>query len=178
LRIALIGFMGSGKSTVGRLLGEVLHVPFVDLDTHIENTAQQTVSDIFHQFGEQGFRTMERQALREVSVIPACVCATGGGTVVCEESRTLLAAHFTTILLDVQPETVVERVGQDGSRPLLSGEVDVKTRVEALMNARKNDYERLSNYRCTVDGRSPILIVEEIKEYIEGLHSDMRERRT
>lgn len=135
----LTGFMGSGKSTVGRLVAERLGRPFVDLDLEIEARAGRPVERIFQEEGEEGFRRLEQQALREVASRPAQVVATGGGIVERPEGRELLARSGEVVWLFCPVEQAVSRALNGGPvRPLLAGdEGSPLDRARALWNRRQ-----------------------------------------
>jgi shikimate kinase len=117
--IFLIGFMASGKTTVGRLLAERLEWAFVDLDKLIEDGAGGTVADIFAAEGEEGFRKRETEALREVAQRRKTVIATGGGAPCREENLEAMLGAGRVFWLEVSPEEAVQRAGKASGRPLL-----------------------------------------------------------
>ncbi len=121
MRVFLTGFMGSGKTTVGRLLSERLELPFIDLDHEIERCADMTVTEIFRQGGEPLFRRLEQDVLAScVAAEPESVLATGGGTLTVERNRRLLADSGVSVWLDPPFSVITERIGGLGKldRPL------------------------------------------------------------
>jgi shikimate kinase len=140
MRIYLTGFMGSGKSTVGRRLAERLGLPFVDLDGEIEGRAGMTVREIFERHGEAVFRRMENEALRATLEIPDVVVATGGGTMVFESNFRLIQAGGLSVWLNPPFAAIVARVGALGKRdrPLFRDE----TQALALYRERLPAYKR------------------------------------
>ena len=146
MRVYLTGFMGSGKTTVGRRLAAHLGVPFVDLDEAIEQWAGATVRDIFATQGEAAFRKLEAEALRDTARLPDVVVATGGGTMVSEPNARWIGTNGLSVWLNPPFATIVARIGAWGKvdRPLFRDE------VQALALYR----ERLPAYRrsdVTVD---------------------------
>jgi shikimate kinase len=116
MRIYLTGFMGSGKSTVGRCLAERLSIPFVDLDAEIERRAGMTVREIFERHGEPAFRRMEHEALRATLELPDAVVATGGGTMVFEGNLRLIRSSGLSVWLNPPFAAIVSRIGALGKR--------------------------------------------------------------
>lgn len=160
----LIGFMGSGKTTIGHALAETLGMTHVDLDECIVREAGMPVTEIFRREGEQGFRLRETDLLQRLadSGTEGTVYSTGGGIVLEERNRPLLHRLGTVVLLDVSSTEVIRRLGRDHSRPLLQGP-DREKRVRELMAHRRAAYEESCDFSVRVDGRTP----EEITEVIQ-----------
>jgi shikimate kinase len=159
--IFLIGFMASGKTTVGRLLAERLDWNFVDLDKVIEDEAGMTVPEIFAAEGEEGFRKRETEALREVAKRRQAVVATGGGAPCREENIEAMLAAGRVFWLDVSPEEAVRRAGKGSGRPLLDGAADPVEAARKLLDSRRRYYKRAHAGVATMD-LSPSEIVNEI----------------
>jgi shikimate kinase len=125
MRVYLTGFMGSGKTTVGRRLAARLGVPFVDLDEMIEQRSGATVREIFEAQGESDFRQMEAEVLRDTARFPDVVVATGGGTMVSEPNARWIGANGLSVWLNPPFATIVARIGAWGKadRPLFRDEV-------------------------------------------------------
>ena len=149
--IFLIGFMASGKTTVGRLLAERLDWNFVDLDKVIEDEAGKTVADIFAAEGEDGFRKRETEALREVAKRRKTVVATGGGAPCREENVEAMLGAGRVFWLDVTPDEAVRRAGKASGRPLLDGADDPVEVARKLMDSRRSFYKRAHAGVATVD---------------------------
>lgn len=150
-RIILIGFMGCGKTTTGLGLSWKLKIPVEDTDKLIERRAGCTVSEIFARDGEEAFRKMETELLKEISERSySRILSVGGGTPVREENRALLKKCGTVIYLRVRPETVYERLKEDQTRPLLQGK-DPLTRIRSLMEQRREAYESCADLIIDVD---------------------------
>lgn len=119
--IVLVGMMGVGKSTIGRKLAQVLHLPFTDADDAIELAAQMKITEIFERYGEAHFRDGERRVITRLMDGGPAVIATGGGAFVQDETRELIQAKGISVWLDCDAETLVERVTRKDTRPLLRG---------------------------------------------------------
>src|SRR6266851_1222403 len=128
--IFLVGFMGAGKTTVGRALARQLEWDFFDLDDLIEQRAGKSVQAIFAGSGESEFRRVEREALKSCSELVRSVIALGGGAYVSEENRNSLRGIGKTVWLDCPVEVCLRRISGDRSRPLLSGEDEMRALLE------------------------------------------------
>jgi len=139
-RIALIGFMATGKSTIGPLLSEKLGYVFIDTDEVVEAAAKMRISEIFNNLGESVFREAEHDALKQVVSIEKAVISTGGGIILFERNRKLLREKTFVVNLTCLPETIFKRVQGDQSRPLLNTEDPLK-QITLLMAERQKYYE-------------------------------------
>jgi shikimate kinase len=158
--IILAGFMGTGKTVVGRLLALRLGLPFVDMDQWIEERERESVAEIFRRRGEFYFRQREREAVRELTQGPPKVIATGGGTVAYVENRLRLKDYGVLLCLTASPEVILKRVEKGGERPLL-GEGDPKKRIVELLKIREESYRDV-NHTVDTSGLSTEEVVEEI----------------
>jgi shikimate kinase len=139
--IALVGFMGTGKSTVGQLVAASLHFRFADTDAMIEGMAGKKISEIFAQEGEARFRELEREVVKRLATLEKTVIATGGGLIVDPANFESLRRHALIVCLWATAETIVKRVGHQTHRPLLRVE-DPLERVRALLQERAPFYRR------------------------------------
>lgn len=151
--LALIGFMGTGKSTVGRHVAETLHYTFLDTDKVIEARAGKTISDIFAQDGEPAFRDLERRIVEELTRRTNTVIATGGGLPVNEANLASLKTHCLVVCLWASPEHIWERVKAHDHRPLLK-DPDPQARIRELLATRAPFYRQAdvlinTDARCT-----------------------------
>lgn len=138
--IVLVGFMGTGKSSVSRSLAERLGYERIDLDEAIERRECCSISELFAERGETAFRELERDVLRELMLRPACqVIATGGGAVLRADNRETMRERGWVVALTADAERIIARVSADTSRPLLQG--DVRARVTELLEQRKHAYD-------------------------------------
>ena len=133
--IILTGFMGTGKTAVGREVAARTGRPFVDLDDLIEQRAGKSIPEIFAQDGEPAFRALEAAICGEMAAPAGLVIATGGGAVVNPANREALAAGGTVICLEADLETILQRVGRGDDRPMLAGP-DRVARIRELLAAR------------------------------------------
>lgn len=166
--LILIGFMGCGKTSVGIKLSYRLKQTFLDTDKQIERKAGKSISEIFAQDGEDAFRQMETDFLRELLIKNDTgfqIFSTGGGTPVREENRELLKQLGTVIYLKASPAVIYERLKGDTTRPLLQTE-DPKARIAELMAAREEAYALTADVVLTVDDKSPEEIVEKLQEIV------------
>jgi shikimate kinase len=139
--IALIGFMGTGKSSVGRLVATHLHFSFIDTDELIEERAGRTIAEIFAQAGEPAFRQIEKQVVAELARARRTVISSGGGLAAQPDNLTSLKEHSLIVCLWASPEAIWERVRHQSHRPLLD-DPDPLGRIRALLAAREPFYRQ------------------------------------
>ena len=158
--IVLTGFMGAGKTAVGREVAQRLGRPFVDMDDLIVAQAGMSIPDIFTQHGEPYFRDREQRLLKELANQHGLVIATGGGTLIATSNRELMAQASVLICLDATAAEIEARVGQDVDRPLLSGP-DRRQRIQDLLQQRAAAYAEIP-YHVDVSGKSVAEAVDEV----------------
>lgn len=160
----LIGFMGAGKTSVGNRLSGLCGKPLIDTDQMIEERAGMSISRLFETSGEAAFRQLETQVLEELlDQAEGEVISVGGGLPLREENRILLRKLGHVVYLQVQPETVLERLRGDTTRPLLQGD-GMEEKVKNLLAYRGPIYHNAAHAVVAVDGKSIDRIAEEIKE--------------
>lgn len=142
--IVLCGFMGCGKSTVGKQLAAKTDRTFVDMDAYIEQQAGKSVNEIFTESGESVFREMEHAACRTLGSQSDLVIATGGGAVLRSDNVTALRQNGTIVLLEVTAEDVLVRLQKDTTRPLLQRD-DKETAIKELLAARTPLYRQAAD---------------------------------
>lgn len=161
--IVLIGFMGAGKTSVGKRLAERLGIPFVDTDARIEQKTGQSISAIFAEQGEMAFRAIETAMLKELAAEPAAVIATGGGIVTQEDNWPLLKALGWVVHLYAPTEALFLRVNRQNHRPLLQTE-NPRESFESLYQAREALY-RQADFVLDTANRSPHEIADELQQH-------------
>jgi len=166
--LVLIGFMASGKTTVGRLLAGRLGLPFVDLDDRIVERAGKTIPELFRQIGETGFRQLEASALADLLADPALrVIAGGGGLVLRRSNRILLRKRAFTVFLDASFPEVRRRLSRDGGgRPLADNLASPQ--LGELYEDRRAIYRDAADLRIPADGAPSEIVKDIIMMYISS----------
>jgi shikimate kinase len=162
--LLLVGMMGAGKSTVGRLVAARLGRPHVDTDVEVERSAGKSVSAIFSTRGEEWFRLEESRVLAEVLAdeVPAVV-SVGGGAVLDPDHRVALRAGGTVVWLRARPETLAGRVGKKGDRPLLAGATGGTMAVLAGIEAERRPlYEEVAAEVIDVDELTTTAVADRV----------------
>ena len=165
--IFLIGFMGTGKSTVGLLLGAKLERRFVDLDAVIEEEAHMTIAEIFFNEREPAFRAREAAALRRVAAAAPQVIAVGGGAPAHGDNMDFMLHAGKVVCLTASTDELVGRLGNAETRPLLAGK-DVRGEIEKLLPGRQPYYAR-ANVTVDTTGVVPSQVARQIAEALEKL---------
>lgn len=163
-RIVLVGFMGSGKSAVGRLVARRLGYAFEDLDRRIEARAGRTIADIFREDGEPAFREMEREEARALGGLERRVVAAGGGAFAQPETRALLQQGALTVWLRCDLGTILARLPPDGGSRPLAGNRDI---MRALLAEREASY-RMADVTVDAGAGTPREVADRIVGLIEG----------
>ncbi len=164
--IVLVGPMGAGKSTIGRMLAAKIGYEFQDTDHIIEDRTGADIAWIFDVEGEAGFRARERQVLAEFSQADQTVLATGGGIVADAENRTLLESIDCVIYLRASVDQLVARTAKDKKRPLLQVP-DPQAKIISLMEEREPFYLSVANHVIETDGQGPKATVQKILSVIQ-----------
>jgi len=152
--IILIGFMGSGKSTVGRELAKALHMNFIDTDHYIEKNEKMKIKDIFTEKGEKYFRELESKYILEISKMTHTVISTGGGVAGSDKNMRLLKNNGFVVYLDCTVDCLVERVSRRNTRPLLNGYPDQRARVIELLETRVGNYRKHKNTSVFINAKT------------------------
>lgn len=167
--LILTGFMGSGKSSVGRVLAARLVCRFVDLDAEIVVTAGRSINDIFAHDGEQTFRSMESACLKRMLGCGRSVIATGGGVVMTDDNRNCMRRQGVVVNLVVSLPQVLKRLHGAADRPLFAGG-NAANSVKLLMDGREQFYAD-ADIRIDTDGKSVEDVAAEILRFLEELHA-------
>lgn len=162
-RIYLIGFMGTGKTTVGEALGKLWSIPVYDTDKELEKIEGRSISTIFSTDGEAYFRSRETEMLKAITD-SECIITTGGGMVLKEENQTYMKTNGKVVLLKASIEEILNRIGNDHTRPLLEG--DKKEKVSNLYLERLSLYEQAAHIVINTDGKTIQTIINEIDKKV------------
>ena len=158
--IVLIGMMGSGKTTIGKLLGEKLTLRSIDIDVIIEQNEKRTVSEIFQNEGEKYFRNIERETIKKNFTNKDLIISLGGGAFEDQLTPELLLKNSTVIYLKTSPNVILERIKNNTNRPLLKNQMTVE-KIQSIILQRQKNYE-LANITILTDNKNTDKIVEEI----------------
>jgi shikimate kinase len=167
--VALVGFMGAGKSTVGYLLAELLHYELIDTDKVIEQRTGRRISDIFATDGEPAFRALESALVRELESAQDTVISTGGGLVVNPDNLASLKRHSLVACLWASPQVIYDRVRHQSHRPLLQAP-DPLAKITELLNARAPMYKQ-ADLLVGVDFRAPLETARHIASSLRRLQT-------
>ena len=162
--IVLVGFMGTGKTTVGRLLSKQTGMPLVDMDSKIEERAGKAITKIFAEDGETYFRSLERAIVRELSSMDGQIVSTGGGIVLDPDNIPDYEKSGLVVCLLASAETILERVRHDDTRPLLAG--DKQGKILQILETRRPLYEAIE-HKINTDGLESETIAAQIAALYE-----------
>lgn len=160
--IWLIGMMGSGKTTVGVLAAQILTRPFLDTDAMVMSSTGRTIPELFEE-SEATFRTAEASALATAAAEPDAVIASGGGSILSRENVVEMQKSGEIVLLDVDAETIAERITPGDNRPLLRNVGE----IEKILAERAEVYSTVAQYVVSTVGRSPHEIAREVAECVD-----------
>ena len=164
--IYLVGLMGSGKTTVGKLASKKLSKLFIDSDHVIEESTGVKVPLIFEYEGEEGFRKRETKVLEELVIKKNIILATGGGIILKKNNQRLLVENGLVIYLKADYYLLASRLRNDGTRPLLQG-IDIKQKLKELLEVRDPIYKSIADYVIDTKNKRAIDIVNEIEKIIK-----------
>lgn len=164
--LMLIGFMGTGKSTVAGKLKEMLQVEQIEMDALIAEEAGMSIPDIFEKYGEEYFRDLETEMLRKFKEKKPVVVSCGGGAVLRDENIEIMKGQGKIILLTATPQTIYERVKDTNDRPVLNGNMNVEY-ISELMEKRRARYEMAADIMVATDGKTVDEICNEILKAVQ-----------
>ena len=159
--IMLIGFMGSGKSTIAKYLSHILEMQDLETDEFIVKREDMTINEIFQRKGEEYFRRCENNALRELETRQGIIISCGGGMPMKDENVELMKKKGKIVLLTESPENIYERVKYSNERPLLNGNMNVEY-IKDLMEKRKDRYESIADIVVDTNNKPIHVIAEEV----------------
>ena len=159
--IVLIGFMGTGKSTIARELAKTHQMNIVEMDEEILRRRGKSIADIFKEEGEEYFRDLETALLKELQTKENQVISCGGGAVLREENVRVMKKNGRVVLLTALPQTIYERVKNNTDRPILQGNMNVEY-IASLMEKRREKYEKAADIVIATDGKNVSQICEEM----------------
>ncbi|MDR2426345.1 MAG: shikimate kinase [Endomicrobium sp.] len=161
MNIVFTGFMGSGKTAVGKIAAERLGRMFFDTDSMIEDNTGQSINEIFQNSGEEAFRKLESETIKLVAGMDDIVIACGGGVVINPENIDTLRKNGVIINLFASPEHLLERISADNTRPLIAHALDPIDEIKKLLCQRKDAYKNC-DFAFNTEGLNPQQSVEEI----------------
>lgn len=164
-RIFLVGPMGAGKTTIGKLLADDLNLEFIDVDREIEARSGVDIPWIFDREGEAGFRIRESAALNELSQLERVLISTGGGAVLSLDNRKIMSATGTVVYLHTSVDEQARRTSRDRKRPLLQNDDPARVLAE-LMAIREPLYRDVADIIVDTDGRSPKTVAQDIAAHL------------
>ena len=167
MNIFIVGPMGSGKSTVGKIIANELFLSFLDTDDEIEKGTGVTIDWIFDLEGEEGFRKRESSILGDLAKMNSIVLSTGGGIILSETNRELLSSRGTVFYLATPIEVQLERTSKDKDRPLLKDQDPEKVLAD-LQKSRQSFYEEVSDHIINTENKSGSEVANEIVKLVKN----------
>ena len=163
--IFIVGAIGSGKSSIGKLLAESCQMQFLDTDYEIEQNSKYDITTIFEKFGEEEFRNKETGLLENLSRVENHIIATGGGIILKQENIDIMKKIGLIVFLDINLQAQLKRVKYRKHRPILKN-TDLEKKLKDLKSERDPIYNTISDYIIDVSGKDKNTVVEEIKNKI------------
>lgn len=167
MNIFIVGPMGSGKSTVGKIIASELFLTFLDTDDEIEKNTGVTIDWIFDLEGEKGFRKRESDILNSLAEMNSIVLSTGGGIILSDQNRDILSARGSVFYLDTPIDIQLERTSKDQDRPLLK-DGDPRKILTDLHKERESLYQSVADYIVETENRSSQEVANEIIKHVKN----------
>jgi len=165
--IVLIGFMGAGKSTVGRSLAEKIKEPFMDIDTEIEKKEGRSIFEVFETDSEEGFREIESREIEKTLNLSGYVIACGGGAVLKPENVAALKSNGIFVYLKADANVIEERVGEGGRRPLLKS-TNPRQAIDELLREREAKYSQVADVIIDTSDLEAEQVVDKVMDAIDA----------
>jgi len=169
MNLFLIGYRGTGKTTLGKIIASKLNLDFIDLDELIVKNTSKTIPEIFAKEGEPKFRDYETQALKEACLGKEKIVSCGGGIITREENIDLLKKNGFVVLLKASPQTIFKRIYNDKNRPALTNK-DPLEEIKHMLEARRNAYEKAKDFEINTDKEKKWESAKKILEEYEKRH--------
>jgi shikimate kinase len=165
MHLWLIGMMGSGKTTVGRLVAAAAGVEFHDVDLVVAQRRRTSIPELWEREGEDTFRALEATVIEELSTSARAVISTGGGAILREANRRAMRRSGTVVWLQASPDVLARRVGGGAGRPVLA-EGSTVARLAELIDARHNAYAATAHHIISTEDRTPGDVAEEVRRWL------------
>ena len=165
MHLWLIGMMGSGKTTVGRLVAAAAGVEFHDVDLVVAQRRGASIPELWEREGEDAFRALESTVIEELSGAGPAVISTGGGAILREANRRAMRRSGTVVWLQASPAVLAGRVGGGTGRPLL-GNGGTEARLEELIEARRDAYLAAAHHTVSTEDRTPADVAREVQQWL------------
>ena len=172
MNIVLVGYRGTGKTAVARMLAEQLGLRVVHLDAEIQRKAEKSIPEIVEERGWPGFRDLEEEVVRTFACQDGQVIDCGGGVIEREANFQRLRSAGPVVWLQASPATIVQRIGQDDQRPSLTGTKSFTDEVVEVLSRRRPLYRRIAHVAVETDDRQIAEVAAEVRREVERLLND------
>lgn len=159
----ILGYMGTGKTTISRLLTESLGIAMIDIDAEIAKEQGISINEIFTKYGEEYFRDLETSMIERLAAGPETIISCGGGVPLRQRNRDIIKAEGIAVVLTASPKNIYERIKNDNQRPLLKGNMSVEY-IADMLEKRREAYASVAHHTIGTDGKTPEEICAEILE--------------
>lgn len=159
--IVIIGFMATGKTTLAKELSKNLGMKYLDVDKIIEEKVEMTIPEIFEKYGEEYFRLIEKETIKDINKSQDIIVSCGGGVCLDPENIINIKKMGKVVLLEANPETILGRIRNDISRPLLKDKNNIEE-IKKIMDERKDSYHKSADIIIDTSGKSVFNLIDEI----------------